>query len=221
MIVSGSRTPPLEGAVRGSAHGRRWFRLWIAFAVLMVVAVLAVLVLLAIIARRVQRTGALDETHAAGAIVVLGAAEYSGHPSPVYRARLDHAYELFRQGIAPLVITTGGGAKDPLYTEGGVGRDYLISRGIPDLYLIAETQSDDTAESAARIATILRANGIPDCVAVSDAYHLFRVKQMLTAQGIRVYGSPRPDSIPHTPFARSMAALREACSYLLWKLGIT
>lgn len=178
----------------------------------------AVGVFLLVVAGRVERAATVDQTRPAGAIIVFGAAEYYGRPSPVYRARLDHAYDLFRRGIAPLVITTGGGAKDPKYTEGGVGRDYLIGRGIPDANLIAETQSDDTAESAERTATILRANGITDCVAVSDAYHLFRVKQMMTAQGIVTYPSPRPDSIPRTRLSRFMGALREALSYLAWKL---
>src|SRR5207245_8337191 len=74
----------------------------------------------------------LQELHPADAIVVFGAAEYAGRPSPVYRARLDHAYELFRRGIAPVVITSGGAAADPNFSEGGVGHDYLKRRGIPD-----------------------------------------------------------------------------------------
>ena len=222
MTIPDSRAPNLEDAARGSASGFRRHGRVLRFCSLVAALILAgILIFLAILSRRVQQVAAIDETRPSGAIVVFGAAEYSGHPSPVFRARLDHAYELFRHGIAPLVIVTGGGARDPLYTEGGVGRDYLISRGIPDLYLVAETQSDDTAESAVRVSAILRANGIPDCVAVSDAYHMFRVKQMLNAQGVRVYCSPRPGSIPRTPLARSMAALREACSYLVWKVGLT
>jgi uncharacterized SAM-binding protein YcdF (DUF218 family) len=138
----------------------------------------------------------------------------------VFRARLDHAFGLFQQGVAPLVITTGGAAHDPKFTEGGVGRDYLAARGIPDFQLIAETQSEDTARSAERTAIILRANGLANCVAVSDAYHMFRVKHMLEAEGIVVYPSPRPDSIPRTFWNRTLTALREAISYLFWKLHI-
>ena len=169
-------------------------------------------------ALRVVRQAGIDETRPAGAIIVFGAAEYIGRPSPVFRARLDHGFALFERGIAPLVITTGGYAHDPKFSEGGVGRDYLMARGIPDLNLIAETQSDDTAQSAVRTAAILRANGISQCVAVSDAYHMFRVKQMLEAQGLTVFASPRPGSIPHTLPARAWAALREAFSYCYWKL---
>ncbi len=180
----------------------------------------AVCVYLIAIALRVQRTALVDEARPAGAIIVFGAAEYAGRPSPVFRARLDHGYALFQRGLAPLVITTGGAAKDPVYSEGQVGRDYLITRGIPDLHLIAETQSSDTAESAERTARILRANGIHDCLAVSDAYHLYRVRDMMAGQGITTYISPRPSSIPRTWNQRALASLREAFSYLIWKLGL-
>jgi|SRR5579872_2698577 len=169
---------------------------------------------------QVAQEGSQRELHSADAIVVFGAAEYAGHPSPVLRARLDHAFDLYRLGIAPIVITTGGAASDPSFSEGGVGRDYLQHRGIPERSLIAETQGSDTAQSATRVAVIMRANGLRSCVAVSDAYHVFRIKRLLEHQGIGpVYVSPRPDSRPHGVLQRFYAVLREACSYLLWKLG--
>src|SRR5213082_1621735 len=93
----------------------------------------------------------LQELHPADAIVVFGAAEYAGRPSPVYRARLDHAFELFKRGIAPVVIATGGAGEDLHFTEGGVGHDYLMRRGIAEPNLIAETQGSDTAQSAERV----------------------------------------------------------------------
>jgi len=158
-----------------------------------------------------------DETRPADAIVVFGAAEYAGRPSPVLRARLDHAYNLYQRGLAPVVITTGGFGADPKFSEGGVGRDYLSRRGIPDASLIAETQSDDTAESADRVAAILRTNGWHSVDAVSDAYHLFRVKQFLARKGVVAYASPRPDSIPKSRGARALAALREAVSLIFWR----
>ena len=114
---------------------------------------------------QIMREADVDEPHAADAIVVFGAAEYVGHPSPVYRARLDHAYELFERGLAPVIITTGGAGKDPRYSEGQVGRDYLESRGVPDVNLIAETQGDNTDESTQRVATIMRANGMHSALA--------------------------------------------------------
>jgi uncharacterized SAM-binding protein YcdF (DUF218 family) len=177
---------------------------------------------LVLTAARIVREGSLQELHPADAIVVFGAAEYAGHPSPVLRARLDHAFDLFRRGIAPVVITTGGAASDPTFSEGGVGHDYLKHRGIAERNLIAETQGSDTAQSAVRVAVIMRANGLHSCVAVSDAYHVFRIKRLLEHEGIGpVYVAPRPDSRPHGVVQRAYAVMREASSYLLWKLGMT
>ncbi len=192
----------------------RWF-LW-----LVVGAVSAVAVFLFITGARIAREGSLQQLHPADAIVVFGAAEYAGHPSPVLRARLDHALDLYKQGLAPVLITTGGAASDPSFSEGGVGHDYLQRRGIPERNLIAETQGSDTAQSAVRVAVIMRANGLRSCIAVSDTYHVFRIKRLLEHEGIGpVYVAPRPDSRPHSLLQRAYAILREASSYLLWKLG--
>ncbi len=203
-----------DHASRGATG--RWL-LW-----LEALAALALVAFLALTAIRVAQEGSQQEVHRADAIVVFGAAEYSGHPSPVLRARLDHAFDLFQKGIAPVVITTGGAAADPSFSEGGVGRDYLEHRGIPERDLIAETQGSDTAQSAVRVAVIMRANGLHSCVAVSDAYHVFRIKRLLEHEGVGpVYVAPRPDSRPHGAGQRLYAVLREASSYLLWKLGVT
>ena len=177
-----------------------------------------VLAAFAVAAFFIVRQGSLDEARRADAIVVFGAAEYAGRPSPVYRARLDHAYELFERGLAPMVITTGGAGADPKFNEGGVGRDYLLQRGIPDRCLIAETQGDDTAESAQRVSAILHVNGMHTVVAVSDGYHIFRIKRLMRRYGIVAYGSPRPASVPHTASAKIMAILRESASYVFWRL---
>jgi uncharacterized SAM-binding protein YcdF (DUF218 family) len=134
-----------------------------------------------------------DEARPADAIAVLGAAEYLGRPSPVLHARLDHAVDLYREGIAPLVITLGGGSdRDQGMTEGGVGRDYLLANGIPFDRIIAETESVDTEEQVAKLAEIARARHLNSLVVVSDGTHLFRVKQMCEDAGLIVYTSPRP-----------------------------
>jgi uncharacterized SAM-binding protein YcdF (DUF218 family) len=176
---------------------------------------------LTLTAVRIVHEGSRQELHPADAIVVFGAAEYSGHPSPVLRARLDHGFDLFQRGLAPVVITTGGAAADPSFSEGGVGRDYLEHRGIPERNLIAETQGSDTAQSARRVAMIMHANGLRSCIAVSDAYHVFRIKRLLEHEGVgTVYLAPRPDSVPRGVPQRTYALLREASSYLVWRLGI-
>jgi uncharacterized SAM-binding protein YcdF (DUF218 family) len=199
---------------------RRWL---LRLETLGLVALVAVASFLALTGVRIVREGSLQELHPADAIVVFGAAEYSGRPSPVFHARLDHAADLFSRGLAPIVITTGGAASDPSFSEGGVGRDYLMRhRGIAERSLIAETQGSDTAQSAVRVAVIMRANGLHSCLAVSDAYHVYRIKKLLEHEDIGpVYVAPRPDSRPHNAVQRAYAVLREACSYLLWKLGMT
>ncbi len=169
----------------------------------------------------IVHAGSAQELHHADAIVVFGAAEYSGRPSPVLRLRLDHAFDLYRAGLAPVIITTGGAAADPSFSEGGVGHDYLMHRGVPDSSLIAETQGSDTAQSAERIAVIMRTNQMHSCLAVSDAYHVFRIRKLLEYEGLTVYIAPRPDSKPHSWWQRGEAILREAVSYVFWRAHIT
>jgi len=181
----------------------------------------AAIVYVAAVHRSVMIGAHGDELHSADAIVVFGAAEYAGRPSPVYKARLDHAADLYHRRLAPIIITTGGAGEDPRFSEGEVGRDYLKSLGIPDRQLVAETQSPDTAESARRVATIMRANQMKSCLAVSDGYHMFRIKRMLGHEGIVVYAAPRPNSKPPA-FSKSQAAVwHEIASYTLWLLHLS
>jgi len=188
---------------------------------LLLTAVGAFLLFIAYIGFRIVSSAREAPAHTADAIVVFGAAEYAGRPSPVYRARLDHAFDLFQKGLAPVVITTGGAAQDPDFSEGGVGRDYLSRRGIPEKNLIAETQSSDTAQSAIRVANIMRANGMKRCIAVSDAYHVFRIRALLEYEGVPTEVAPRPDSLPRSRWQRFTAVVRESMSYLLWEVGMT
>lgn len=184
------------------------------------IAVLVVLTAFSIIFFTILSDAGKQELHAADAIIVFGAAQYDGRPSPVFRARLDHANELFRKGLAPVVITTGGSAADPRFSEGGVGHDYLMRKGIPESALIAETQASDTAESAERVAAIMRKNHMASCLAVSDAYHMFRIRMLLTHQGLRVFLVPRPDSRPKSVWSSVVALSKESASYLLWRAGL-
>ncbi len=168
----------------------------------------------------ILRDAGKQELHPADAIIVFGAAEYDGRPSPVFRARLDHAEQLFRKGLAPVVITTGGAAADPKFSEGGVGHDYLMRKGVPESALIAETQASDTAQSAQRVAAIMHENHMTSCLAVSDAYHMFRIRMLLVHQGLHVFLVPRPDSRPKTAWLSALALMKESASYLLWRAGI-
>ncbi|HZU41578.1 MAG TPA: YdcF family protein [Terriglobales bacterium] len=205
----------MSSSPQSARHSRHWV-VWLVAAAAGVAATFV-----GVTSARIVEQARRDEVRHADVIVVFGAAEYAGHPSPVYRARLDHAYDLFRQGIAPVVITTGGAGEDPQFSEGGVGHDYLVHRGIPESAVIAETQGANTAQSAERVATIMKANGMHNLVAVSDAYHEYRIKQLLEGQGVTVFAAPRPGSLPHSFHQRVLAVLREAVSYTLWKAHVT
>jgi uncharacterized SAM-binding protein YcdF (DUF218 family) len=203
----------IDTAEAGRTSSRWMF--WTAF-----LTIALVLAVFASIPLSILRDAGKQELHHADAIVVFGAAQYDGRPSPVFRARLDHAYNLFREGLAPVVITTGGAAADPNFSEGGVGHDYLMRKGVPELALIAETQASDTAESANRVAVIMRANHMTSCIAVSDAYHVFRIRMLLAHQGLHVFLAPRPDSRPKSALQRGIALMKESLSYLLWRAGM-
>jgi len=115
------------------------------------------------------------------------------------------------------VITTGGYGGDPHFSEGGVGRAYLMGRGIPDKDIIAETHADNTDESVERVAAIMNTNGLHTCIAVSDGYHIFRIKKMLQQRGFTVYGAPRPQARPPSQWHETVLILREVLSYALWR----
>jgi uncharacterized SAM-binding protein YcdF (DUF218 family) len=162
-----------------------------------------------------------DNAQPADAIAVFGAAEYSGHPSPVFHARLDHAVELYRKQIAPLVITLGGGSdKDSGNTEGGVGRDYLLANGIPFGNIIAETRSIDTEQQVHRLAAIARENNLHHIVVVSDGTHLFRIRQLCEDAGLDVYTSPRPVIGHISNYDLAMRYFHEIVSYTALRLDL-
>ena len=160
-----------------------------------------------------------DQAAPSDAIAVFGAAEYDGKPSPVYRARLDHAWALYHRGIAPLMITLGGPGGDK-FTEGEVGKEYLMSLGVPEEAVIAETVSRDTEESARRIVVIARANGLKRLVIVSDPTHLFRVREICAREGLQVLTSPRQQTSPVGSSSEWQQVWHETVAYTLWRLHL-
>jgi uncharacterized SAM-binding protein YcdF (DUF218 family) len=160
-----------------------------------------------------------DQALPSDAIGVFGAAEYDGRPSPVYRARLDHALALYKRGIAPLIITLGGGGGDQ-YSEGAVGREYLMGMGVPESAIIAETKSRNTEDSARRIAVIARANGLRRLVIVSDGTHLFRIHEICAANGLDVLTSPRPRVPVEGGTDETERLAHEMLSYTAWRLHL-
>lgn len=182
------------------------------------IAASALLVYLAYISVRIEQQSTRDEAQPADLILVLGAAEYRGRPSPVFRARLDHAYNLYAAGLAPRVMTTGGAGGDPVFTEGGVGRSYLMSRGVPSESIVVETEGESTVHSTTLAGEIIDRMGLHSVIVVSDGYHIFRVKQMLESRGLRVYGSPRKDLFSD-PLRERWNYFKQAVGYLLWAVG--
>jgi uncharacterized SAM-binding protein YcdF (DUF218 family) len=182
-------------------------------------AILYVLVTIATLAIRIERQSTREEARASDVILVLGAAEYRGRPSPVLRARLDHALELYNRKLAPLILTTGGAGGDKIFTEGGVGRTYLTSHGVPSEAVIVENEAGSTVQSTAMAGEIMRRMGLHSVIVVSDGYHIYRVKQMLEFRGLEVYGSPRKEQHP-TVFHDWWNNVRQAIGYLLWRAGV-
>jgi uncharacterized SAM-binding protein YcdF (DUF218 family) len=174
---------------------------------------------LAYIATMIHRQSQTDEAQPADVIIVLGAAEYRGRPSPVLKARLDHALELYRRNLAPRMMTTGGAGGDPVFTESTVGRDYLMKNGVPPEAIIVEPEGESTVHSTTAAAEIMQRMNLRSCLVVSDGYHIFRVKKILEKRGIRVYGSPRP-APPQVGWRHRWLTLRQAVGYLLWSMGI-
>jgi uncharacterized SAM-binding protein YcdF (DUF218 family) len=169
---------------------------------------------------QIERYALLDQAAPSDAIGVFGAAEYDGRPSPVFRARLDHAHSLYDRGIAPLIVTLGGDGGDA-HSEGAVGREYLMGAGVPESAIIAETQSRSTSESARRIAVIARTNGLRRLVIVSDGTHMFRIHAICAADGLNVLTSPRPSSAAEVADAPDWDAMsHEIITYTLWRLHL-
>jgi len=189
--------------------------LWNAIAL----AVIALLVTVAFLSVRIEEQSTLEEAQPADVILVLGAAEYRGRPSPVLRARLDHALELYERKLAPRILTTGGKVGDPVFTEGGVGRSYLTSRGVPSEAIIVESEGESTVQSTAMAGEIMRRMELHSVIVVSDGYHIYRVKKMLEFRGLKVYGSPRREHNP-SPLHERWNYVKQAIGHLLWRVGM-
>ncbi len=172
------------------------------------------------VAKEIERQSTIDEAQPADAIVVLGAAEYRGKPSPVLQARLNHALLLYLKGLAPYILTTGGAGGDPVFTEGEVGRAYLTEHGVPSEAILVEPEGATTVQSLDAAAETMHRMNLHSCIVVSDGYHIYRVKRVLEAQGIKVYGSPRPPAGSLSPMALRWLYFRQAAGFVLWQIGI-
>ena len=173
------------------------------------------------VVHRINQVAHEDQAQPADAIAVFGAAEYSGRPSPVYHARLDHAVSLYQRQIAPVVITLGGGSqRDSGQTEGGVGRDYLLANGVPFAAIIAETNTFTTGQQVRRLAQIAHDHDFHHLVVVSDPTHLFRIQQLCELNGLDVYTSPRAPLGHIDDYDLAMRYFHEILSYTALRLQL-
>jgi uncharacterized SAM-binding protein YcdF (DUF218 family) len=169
---------------------------------------------------QIERYAYEDQAAPADVICVFGAAEYAGRPSPVLRARLDHALALYEHSIAPVVLTLGGSAPGDTYSEGQVGEAYLMANGVPLKAIIAETQSRTTEEQAKRLAVIARTNGYRRVVIVSDPAHLFRIREICAREGMAVLTSPRPQVAAVGSASEWQQVWHEIVAYTLWRMHL-
>lgn len=136
----------------------------------------------------------VDERHDADAIVVLGAAQYNGWPSPVLRARLDHALVLYRERLAPMILVTGGVGRRDRESEAIVGRRYLLSHEVPDSAVVVQPQGRSTEASMTAVARWLTSRGHHSAILVSDPFHMFRLRLEARRTGLIAYTSPTESS---------------------------
>jgi uncharacterized SAM-binding protein YcdF (DUF218 family) len=157
-----------------------------------------------------------DDRQPADAIVVMGAAQYDGRPSPLYQARLDHAIELVRNGVAQHLVVTGGKADGDRTTEAAAGRDYAVAHGVAASAILVEDASRTTLQSIRGVAGVMRGAGLHSAVFVSDPTHMLRVLRMATDAGITAWGSPTRTS----PLERDTIARADAVVHELGALGL-
>jgi uncharacterized SAM-binding protein YcdF (DUF218 family) len=161
-----------------------------ALARLILAGLIAVVALIGYTAFRIWDQGNRDERPTADVIVVMGAAQYDGRPSPIFAARLDHAIDLFHDGVAPRLIVTGGKAEGDRTTEAASAQIYAVQRDVPDEAILVEDQSRTTLQSIRLVATLMADRGLETAVFVSDPSHMLRVLRMASDAGITAYGSP-------------------------------
>jgi uncharacterized SAM-binding protein YcdF (DUF218 family) len=194
--------------------GPRWFRIGWKVA-LGVVAVLALYVGGTFF--QVWQASRRDQAQEAGAIVVMGAAQYNGEPSPVYEARLSHARDLFEQGLSDRIVVTGGQQEGDQFNEAQAGEMWLIDEGVPEANILLETDGRNSWESLAASARFLADDGIDDVMIVSDPYHSKRLEEIADEVGLVAYVSPTPDS-PVSGFSELRAMARETAAVSLGRV---
>ena len=170
---------------------------------------------------QVRRVAGMDEAGAADAIVILGAAQYNGQPSPVFQARLDHALDLFDEGHANVLVTTGSFGPDPNFSEAHVATEYLSEHGVDPSQIVTEQGSGTTYDTVLAVVRLMESNGWGTALVVSDGFHLYRVGQIFEDNELRALVSPAPASLIETSStSRVWYSFREVLLITAYRLGI-
>ena len=181
-------------------------------------AVLAFVLVVASTALAIWWTARQDSHPASDAIVVLGSAQYNGVPSSIFEARLEHAVDLYEDGVAPVIVTVGGKAAGDAFTEAEAGREYLAQAGIPGDALLAVPEGVDTLESMRVVSTAFAERGWSSAVLVTDPWHAMRAERMAQDAGIEAGSSPtRQGPAVQTRATQFRYILRETAAYLLYR----
>lgn len=179
--------------------------------------VLGAVVYFAVTYGQVWRGSRRDQTQPAPAIIVFGAAQYNGRPSAVLKARLDHAVDLYRRRLAPLVVVTGGRQPGDPFTEASVAAEYLLERGIPDRAVLREVSGESSWQSLSAAAGILADRHIDEALLVSDRFHSLRIEAIAGELGLTGHVSPTPTS-PITGWTERRAMGREALAVAVGRI---
>lgn len=142
----------------------------------------------------VRHASRVDQSRPVGAIVILGAAHYNGRPSPVLRARLDHALDLYRRALAPRIVVTGGTHPGDVESEAAVQRKFLIEHDVPDTAVVVIDTGATTEETMIAVADWIRGQRIDEVLLVSDGFHLARLRLEARRHALRAYTTPAPAS---------------------------
>lgn len=188
-------------------------------AVLVILAVpLVLLGVTAIAVWRAAHTDDASKVDRTDVIVVLGAAQYKGEPSPVFRARLDHAKLLYSDGRSPRILVVGAGQPEEEFTEAIAGRDYLVEQGVPEESVAAIPKGQTTLESLRAAASYMDTNGLDGAFLVSDPWHNLRIRRMASDLGIRAYASATWHSAASSQETRLPGYVRETFAYLYYRI---
>ncbi|WP_231851817.1 YdcF family protein [Modestobacter italicus] len=182
-------------------------------------AVAAVLLMTGATALAIWWTARQDSRPGSDAIVVLGSAQYNGVPSSIFEARLEHALELYEEGVAPVIVTVGGKATGDQFSEAEAGREYLADAGVPDDALLAVQEGADTLESMRAVGTQFDDRGWDTAVLVTDPWHAMRAERMAEDAGMDARSSPtRQGPAVQTRTTQFRYILRETAAYLLYRV---